>query len=291
MALFFADSEGNITYKTDQLEANFQKRGSVKQQVTGLSAVSFQDMNADGLWDIVLISECEKESAAKGSAEKETENTAENIVGNDRNYRVGDVLFQGKKCFYRDWRVSDKVNRFGMNKSIKVIAAYVRDGYSTEFMYTAATMDELLQNGLHVVSEQCYWRTFEKLGRLMVVPGTYRIADYEVFMIYLVNEQGNIVWSCQPMEDYDSLYALKGINCRDIDGDGLKDLVVLARYSKEWNGSGVSTQTDYAVYYQRVSGFTEDKEIKEQYICREDETMTELVRAARAYWGWSTEDD
>lgn len=53
-----------------------------------------------------------------------------------------------------------------------------------------------------------------------MVPGTYRMAEYDVFMIYLIDEQGNIVWSFQPMEDYDNLYALKGIQGKDLDGDG-----------------------------------------------------------------------
>lgn len=103
-----------------------------------------------------------------------------------------------KPGFYRDWRLSDRINRFGMNKSIRFIVSFVTEGYSTEFLYTATTLDELEEQGLSIVSEQCYWRQFEKLGKLLVVPGTYRMAEYTVFMIYLVNEQGYIVWSFQP---------------------------------------------------------------------------------------------
>ena len=46
------------------------------------------------------------------------------------------------------------------------------------------------------------------------MPGTYRIADYEVFLIYLVNEQDYIMSALLPMGEYDNLYALKGIICR-----------------------------------------------------------------------------
>ena len=35
-------------------------------------------------------------------------------------------------------------------------------------------------------------------------PGTYRMAEYTVFMLYLVNEQGYIVWSFQPMGEYET---------------------------------------------------------------------------------------
>ena len=177
-----------------------------------------------------------------------------------------------------------------MNKSADLIAAFVRDGYSTEFMYTATTLDELLDAGLEIIQEQSWPRNFEKLGRLQVIPGTYRIADYEVFMIYLVNEQGYIVSSLQPMEDYDNLYALRGISCWDIDGDGLKDIAVLARYSYEGSNHELIVKTDYSIYYQRTGGFTEDTQIKESYKCTEEETMENLVRQGRAYWGWKREE-
>lgn len=275
LALFLADGAGRIVYKTDQLESNNRNRGQLKQPNVGIDAVSFQDLNADGLTDVILIISCVKESGE--------------LAG--RNYRVGEVLFQSEKGLYRDWRLSDKINRFSMNKSIEFITAFVRDGYSTEFLYTAATQDELLKEGFQIAADQCYWRQFEKLGRLRVVPGTYTMADYHIFMIYLVNEQGYIVWSLQPMGSYDNLYALRGVTCRDIDGDGLKDMVVLAHYSYEGEAGESIVQPDYSVYYQRTGGFVEETEYAGMYECTEETTMEELVKQARAYWGWGTQDD
>ncbi len=274
LALFLIDENGQVVYKTDQLESNNRNKGQLKQLNRSIAAVSFQDMDGDGLTDIALITTCV------------------NITGDHagKPYKVGDVLFQNQGGFYRDYRISDKINRFSMNKSIKTMAAFIRDGYSTEFLYTAATLDELLENGLEIVVEQNYTRQFEKLGRLQVVPGIYRMANYDVFMIYLVNDQGDIVWSLQPMGEYDSLYALRGISCKDIDGDGLKDMVVLARYSKEGSYGEALIENDYAIYYQRTGGFYADTEYKRIYRCDEEVTMEELVRRARAYWGWKVEE-
>ncbi len=273
LVLFFARENGTIVFKTDQLECNNRNPGKLEQPVAELTAVSFQELNRDGKMDIILIVTCINSSGS--------------YKGNP--YKIGEVLFQNDQGFYRDYRISDKINRFSMNKSAKCIAAFVKGGYSTEFLYTASTKQELLSHGFEIAREQCYYRQFEKLGRLEVVPGTYTMADFATFMIYLINEQGDIVWSFQPMGDYDNLYALKGITCKDIDGDGMKDLLVLARYSYEGQGNELIVESDYSVYYQRTGGFYKDTELVRQNPCSDEDTVAALVERARAYWGWKVE--
>ena len=241
----------------------------------GIAAVSFQDLDGDGLTDIILITNCENSQGEYA----------------EKPYKTGDVLFQRDGGFYRDWRVSDKINRFSMNKSIDCIASYVRDGNSTEALYTASTLMELLESGFQIIEEQCYYRRFEKQGLLRVVPGVIRMGEYNVFMIYLVNEQGYIVWSFQPMGDYDNLYALKGMACRDLDGDGMKDLVVLGRYSYSGPEGKAVVDTRCSIYYQRTEGFAEDKEFESIRQCTEEDTVSGLVELIREYWGWPQEDD
>lgn len=275
LVLFVSDDSGKVIYKTDQLETNYQRKGVLKQPNERLAAASFRDMDGDGLTDIALISSC------RYGADRNT----------GRSYKVGDVLFQKKGTFYRDYRISHKLNRFGMNKSIRFITSYLREGYSTEFLYTSNTQKELVDSGIEIIPDHYYSVKFEKLGRLQLVPGTYRMAEYTVFMLYLVNEQGYIVWSFQPMGDYENLYALRGINCRDIDGDGLKDIVVLASYSYEGSDGETVVESDYSVYYQRTGGFYEDTDIKHEVQCSGGDTMSDLVERLRAYWGWNSEDD
>lgn len=270
LAVFVADAEGNVLYKCNQLATNLLYRGSLKQPTEGLAAVSFQDVNMDGQTDIILITTCRNETG--------------DYAG--KPYKTGDVLFQRDGSFYRDYRISDKINRFSMNKSAKSIVSFVRDGQSTEFLYTASTEEELLRNGFDIIKEQCYERNFEKLGKLRVVPGVFNISEYDVFMIYLVNEQGDIVWSFQPMGEYDNLYALKGVTGKDMDGDGMKDLVVLARYSYEDTEGNIIVEPDCSIYYQRTGGFDIDTGFKEYYRCTEENTLEELVKIIRGYWGW-----
>ena len=272
LAVFLTDEEGKILYKTDQLQANYCYPGEMRQPVEGLASVAFQDVDNDGDTDIILIAKCHND---RGEYQEES-------------YNVGDVLFQEEGSFYRDYRISDKINRFDMNKNPACIVSFVRDGRSTEFLYTAETLAELLNHNFRVIEEQSYTRNFEKLGKLKVVPGVYRMSEYDVFMIYLIDEQGNIVWSFQPMEDYDNLYALKGIQGKDLDGDGLKDLVVFAKYSYEGEEGEMLVDSVCTVYYQRTGGFEKDVDFTENYECTEEDTLESLVTKIRAYWGWQT---
>lgn len=281
LAVFLAKRDGTIVYKTDQLETNNRNQGELAQPNKGIAAVSFQDINEDNFTDIIIVTFCENESGPYAG----------------RTYKVGDVLFQnipseGEEessgpILYRDYRLSDNINRYSMNKSAEFIVSYIRDGYSTEFLYTATTLNELLEKGFSISSDQSYWWQFEKWGRLLMVPGTFQMAEYSVFMVYLVNEQGYIVWSFQPMGDYENLYALKGTACKDIDGDGLKDIVVMARYSSEGAGNETIIKTDYSVYYQRTDGFYVGTEEKDSYQCSDSDMMGDLVEKLRAYWGWN----
>lgn len=275
LAVLITDGSGRVLYKTNQLETNNKWLGQLEQPTRGIAAVSFQDLDMDGLTDIILITDCENDEGEYAG----------------KNYKVGDVLFQRDGGFYRDWRISDKINRFSMNKSADFIASYVRDGNSTEILYTATTLEELLDSGFEVIQEQCYYRSFEKQGFLQVVPGVIKMAEYSIFMIYLVNEQGYIVWSFQPMGDYDNLYALKGMTCRDMDGDGMKDILVLGRYSYAGPEGELEVDTVCSIYYQRTDGFTEDKEFGETYQCTTEDTVSGLVDFIRAYWGWTVEND
>lgn len=274
LAVFLADDQEQIVYKNHQFETNNRILGQMEQNTRELAAVSFVDLNMDEKKDIVLITKCMNETGEY----------------TDKMYKIGDVLFQADEWFYRDYRISDKINRFGMNKSAKCIVSFVKDGESTEFLYTSKTKEELLDNGFKVEEEQCYFRDFEKLGRLQVVPGVFHMGDYDVFMIYLVDTDGNIVWSFQPMGDYDNLYSLRGMSGKDVDGDGMKDLVVLAKYSYE-SAEGITViEMACAVYYQRTGGFDVDKEFVEQFECPDNITMSDLVNEIRAYWGWETDE-
>lgn len=58
LAVFIADDNGQILYKTDQLEANYCYSGELRQPIEKLASVSFQDVDNDSDTDIILIAQC-----------------------------------------------------------------------------------------------------------------------------------------------------------------------------------------------------------------------------------------
>jgi len=267
MALFFADADGRVLYKTEDLACNNFYSGQLTQPNADVAAISERDVNGDGLKDILIINLC---------------------LDDDGVFKIGDILYQGADMFYRDWRVTDKINRFNMNKDIDMMTAFARDGQSAEFLYSAATLDELIRDGFIPLTDQTFDADFEKFGAVKVVPGTYTMGGIHIFILYLVNSDGLVVWNFQCMRGYDSFNRMTGISFKDVDGDGWADLSVLAVYDSLGDNDETQTVTDFSIYYQRDGYFFEDTDFRAAFLKQltGKETMDDIVQAARKYWGW-----
>ncbi|MCL1807077.1 MAG: VCBS repeat-containing protein [Oscillospiraceae bacterium] len=244
IVFFFADEDGGIVYKTDELECNSQRRGELNQPNLDVAGFGLRDINGNGLTDIVIISRSICRSGPYAG-----------VI-----YTVGDILFQHETGFYRDWRLSDRINRFGMNTDVNTVIAFARDGISTEFLYLADTLDELIENGFQVMHSNVV--TFETFGEVSLIYGTFRLAGYYTLMIYLADGEGNLLWNFQPMGRYTNFSSMRSYELADIDGDGKTDLVFHIWYdtlTPEWETERV---TDTVIYYQRNGYFSPDWEAR-----------------------------
>ena len=266
-AIFFIHANGDVLYKTEDLECNYFFGDSLYQPNADIAAISERDINGDGMNDILLISIC---------------------LVNGNKFKIGDILFQGKDSFYRDWRISDKINRFGMNMDIGMITAFARDGQSTEFLYRTSDFAELVKGGFEPLTDQTFEMDYEKFGSVKAIPGTYTMGGHHIFMLYLINREGQVVWNFQCMRGYDNFSKMTGISFKDIDGDGWADLSVLADYMTLDDNSATYAVTDFFIYYQRDGYFFEDKDFHASYFkdMTDKEDMEGIILAARKYWGW-----
>ncbi|MCL1874263.1 MAG: VCBS repeat-containing protein [Clostridiales bacterium] len=270
LAFFFASDDGYIVFKTDDFISNSWLKGQARQTNRDLVCLSFTDLNGDGLDDIIIISACRNQFG----------------IYADKTYQVADVLFQSEEGFYRDPRISDKLNRFDMNKTLDAIVAFVRDGVSMEFLFTAKDLAELYAHGFRPISNQCFTEHFEKFGVVEIISGFFNLAGQNYLMIYITDTAGKILWNFQPMHYYVNFYAISSISFRDIDGDGNKDILLIGHYVTYDEDGLVIIKRDYDIYYQRAGYFLEDTQFKQSYSCGEDDDIGVITSKARQYWGW-----
>ena len=267
LALFFIGGDGSVAYKTDDFAGNAWIRGQARQTNASLVCICPYDLTGSGRTDLAIITRCENESGPYAH----------------QPYNVGDALFQNASGYYRDYRISDRINRFDMNKDYFPIVSLIRYGISTEFLFTAKTLDELVENGFHPNGAWRMTEHLEKFGLVEIVPGVFPIAGRYYFMIYIVNGEGEILWNFQPMRHYDNFYHIVGLSLRDIDGDGNKDFSVLARYAlSDEKGRGYLIK-DYEIYYQRAGYFLPDAAFKASHPCGEEDELDEILDRAREY--------
>lgn len=267
LALFFFREDGSLAYKTDDFAGNYWNKGSARQPNAGLVCICPYDLTGGGLVDLVVITRCENASGPYAG----------------QPYNVGDVLFQNESGYYRDYRVSDMINRFDMNKDYFPIVTLIRYGVSTEFLFTAKTLDELLENGFYPNSSWRATEYLEKFGLVEIVPGIFPVGGRYYFMIYIVDGEGRILWNFQPMRHYENFYHIVDLSFQDVDGDGSKDVSILARYAlSDEHGRGVLYK-DYEIYYQRAGYFLRDEAFKSSRPCGEEDELSELIALARGY--------
>lgn len=275
IALLFFNKRGHIVFKTEQIESNYWNKGEMKQPNLDIVAVSFLDMNYDGLKDVVIICNCVNQS---GTYAGET-------------YKIGEVLFQTGNGFYRDWRISDRMNRFSMNKDIPMITSFVRDGQSSEFLYTSSSMDQLLQNDFRLIKSQCFSVYLEKFGEVQVRPGIYQMAGRYIFMVFLIDSNGKILWNFEPINEYNILHELNALSFRDVNEDGLKDMIIYASYGKTGENGAAVIEYDVSIYHQGAGYFYEDIEFKKTLNDIQHETIYTITEKARKFWGEGMRND
>ena len=270
LALFFVTEDGAVVAKTDDFISNTWLKGQIRQTNRDLISLSCFDLNGDGLDDIIIISACRNDFG----------------IYADKIYPVADVLFQNQQGFYRDPRISDKLNRFDMNKTDQAVLAFVRDDISMEFLFTAKNLADLLAKGFRPISSQCFTEYFEKFGVVDIICGFFNMAGQNYLMVYIVDKDGKILWNFQPMHYYVNFYAISALSFRDIDGDGNKDLLLIGNYVTYDEDRLVIIKKDYDIYYQRAGYFLEDMEFKQSYYCQEEDTISTITKMVRQYWGW-----
>lgn len=269
IVIFLADYNGEIVYRTDKIESNSLQNIN---DVDGIVAVSFQDVNGNGLKDIILICRCVNESD----------------TFKDMPYKIGDVLFQSSNGFYSDSRISEAINSFSMNQNIATIAAFAGGKQSKEFLYTSKTLTELKSKGFNIIPEHSFWAKFEAFGQAGVILGSYEMGGLRTLMLYIIDLSGNICARIECMKGYDDCVGLLGVTFEDIDGDGLRDILVLAEY-QNCDGTNFPPQfstlkSDFYIAFQKDYWFERNFIFEREFSLENPIALDDVIEKAKKYF-------
>ena len=130
-------------------------------------------------------------------------------------------------------------------------------------------LTNLQKQGLKVVEEQSFWIELENWGKVRFIAGEKEIKQLPKLSFYLIDSKDNVLYSLP--EFYGNmwiLYEVKAISFKDVNRDGLKDIIVVADYILGHGENAAVPFSVGSVYFQKDKEFVSlpelDMEINEK---------------------------
>lgn len=128
-----------------------------------------------------------------------------------------------------------------------------------------SNLKSMQKNGFEIIKEQSFWVQLENWGKVHFVSGYNKIQGIPKVKFYLVNSNDDIVYDFPDF--YGNMwvfYELKAVSFKDINKDGLKDIIIIADYIL---GHGENAAVPFpvsSVYFQKDKKFINLPELDEQ---------------------------
>lgn len=130
--------------------------------------------------------------------------------------------------------------------------------------YAGKTIKDLEDKGFRIIEDQSFQVTFENWGKVRFVSA----ADYHgrvKLLLYLADDQGNILHAFP--EYYGNLWSfeeVKAVAFRDVNQDGLKDVIVIADFVSGMGSDGMIPFKVCGIYFQRNKQFIDLPKLNEE---------------------------
>lgn len=122
---------------------------------------------------------------------------------------------------------------------------------------TRENIEEMQKKGLEIIENQSFWVELEKWGKVKFISSQFPDGGTFKLKFFLVDNQGNILYSFP--EFYGSqfwfFYELRAISFKDVNNDGLKDIIVIADYTSGAGEEGAIPFPVASIYFQKGKGF------------------------------------
>lgn len=124
----------------------------------------------------------------------------------------------------------------------------------------------LIKNGLKIFEDQSFSTRFENFGEVRFISGGIESDNPFELRLYLTNKNGDIIYSLSNFygNQWPMLVELSAVGFKDVNKDGLKDIVIIAYYMTGVGEHGADEFPVAGIYFQKEKEFVDIPEIDEQ---------------------------
>jgi|SRR5690554_309838 len=130
--------------------------------------------------------------------------------------------------------------------------------------YGSDTIKVLNDKGIKIIEDQSFWTTFENWGKARFLSCEYKDGVIKL-LLYLADEKDNILYAFPDFYGNDwCFYEVRAVSFKDVNKDGLKDVVIIADYVTGIGNEGAIPFPVCGIYFQKGKKFVDLPELNEE---------------------------
>lgn len=131
-------------------------------------------------------------------------------------------------------------------------------------MHGIDTIKVLNDKGIKIIEDQSFWTTFENWGKVKFLSCEYE-DGLSKLLFYLADEKDNILYAFPDFYGNDwCFYEMKAVSFKDVNKDGLNDIIVIADYMTGIGNEGAVPFPVCGIYFQKGKKFIAVPEVNEE---------------------------
>lgn len=222
-----------------------------KETIGTIREMEVVDINGDGKKDVIILADDKKEKGNQFAP-------------------VCFIYIRGGNEYLYLSDANKKINNSGKLGSISQVIEYCKD------RTFKMTVDDLTEQGMKLYKNHTYPIDTEGLGKVNLVLGQKKGLGVNSISLYLVDKIGTILRKVPelPLRDCNSI---NKVEFRDVNGDGMKDIILLVNYTTGFGTNGVSPSPYCHILLQSTEDFKNIPELDQKINYYVDDMSTKTV--------------
>lgn len=159
--------------------------------------------------------------------------------------------------------------------------SYKKDIETENILVNTQNLNDLKRSGFEEISEQTFMVDLEKWGKVKFVSGQFLDGGRSILELYLLNDKEKILYHFPDFMGNNSwtFFEIRAISFKDINKDGLKDIIVIADYVTGIGSEGSIPFPVCSIYFQGEKEFYTKPDLdKEINASKQNESIDMVVK-------------